>query len=274
MEEISRMTEQQPRKPKNEPIGNLITAAAIIYGAQYFEPMMGTEAVWMMPALMLIAGYLGLAGIVQSLQFLHNQIRRYYARNYHTGSKGTSHWATEKQIKAAGLHRMDTEGVFLMLDEWGNAARIKLFLVGTDTAKESIFSRLKITEEGPGYCHFPAHYDEEYFKQLTAEKFVTRFHKGKTRREWIKIRRRNEALDCRVYNLAAYAILNPKMDAVERNLLAKVERQKTSELIEPDTQTKTPPEPTTTKPRTKRKSSTRDHLRRRRRQSNWVHGWK
>ena len=77
-----------------------------------------------------------------------------------------------------------------------------------NTAKELVFGRLKIEEPGPGYCHFPESYDDEYFKQLTAEKCVTRFHKGFARREWIKMRPRNEALDCRVYAIAAYAILN------------------------------------------------------------------
>ena len=37
---------------------------------------------------------------------------------------------------------------------------------------------------------------------------MTKFHKGFSRREWINTRPRNDALDCRVYNMAAYAILN------------------------------------------------------------------
>jgi phage terminase large subunit GpA-like protein len=59
-------------------------------------------------------------------------------------------------------------------------------------------------ESGPGYCHFPMIRDAEYFKQLTAEAVVTRFHKGRPIREWKKRDSdRNEALDCRVYALAA-----------------------------------------------------------------------
>ncbi len=55
----------------------------------------------------------------------------------------------------------------------------------------------------PGYCHFPKH-GEEYFKQLTAEKLVTvKDKRGFPRREWRKVRERNEALDCRVYARAA-----------------------------------------------------------------------
>ena len=48
-----------------------------------------------------------------------------------------------------------------------------------------VFSRLQIDEVGEGYCHFPIHYDEEYFAMLTAEYCVTRFHKGVARREWV-----------------------------------------------------------------------------------------
>ncbi len=50
-----------------------------------------------------------------------------------------------------------------------------------------------------GFCHFPK-YGEEYFKQLTAERLVTvKDKRGFPRREWRKLRERNEALDCRVY---------------------------------------------------------------------------
>jgi phage terminase large subunit GpA-like protein len=48
-----------------------------------------------------------------------------------------------------------------------NIGKVRLFPVGVDTAKELIYSRLKIAGHGPGYCHFPSRYDDEYFKQLT-----------------------------------------------------------------------------------------------------------
>lgn len=60
----------------------------------------------------------------------------------------------------------------------------------------------------PGYVHFPTGVDEEFFKQLTAENLVTRQdRRGFSRYEWVKIRDRNETLDCRVYaRAAAYAL--------------------------------------------------------------------
>ncbi|MBF0160337.1 MAG: phage terminase large subunit family protein [Magnetococcales bacterium] len=85
-----------------------------------------------------------------------------------------------------------------------NKGRVPLFMVGVDSAKDAIYARLRIKAAGPGYCHFPLERDEEWFKQLTAERVTTRYHKGRPMREWIKRDSdRNEALDCRVYAMAA-----------------------------------------------------------------------
>jgi phage terminase large subunit GpA-like protein len=91
---------------------------------------------------------------------------------------------------------------------------VDLFTIGVDEAKGILFSRLRKTEKGPGYYHFPAHYDEEYFLQLTAEKVVTRFQRGFPIREWVKTRPRNEALDINVLAYAALKLLNPVWDAL------------------------------------------------------------
>jgi len=104
-----------------------------------------------------------------------------------------------------------------------NKAKIKLFSIGTDTAKEQIFSYLQVSEEGAGFCHFPMEYDEEYFLQLTAEKRVTKYRKGFKFQEWVKTRPRNEAIDCRVYGFAALLILNPVFSAIKKVLTPKEE---------------------------------------------------
>jgi phage terminase large subunit GpA-like protein len=93
---------------------------------------------------------------------------------------------------------------------------VDLYQVGVDDAKGIIYARLKITEVGPGYCHFPIDRDLEYFEQLAGEKLVTRYHKGFAKKEWVKTRARNEALDCRVYAFAALKILNPVWSAIEK----------------------------------------------------------
>lgn len=96
-----------------------------------------------------------------------------------------------------------------------NKLRVKLFSIGTDTAKQMTYSRLKIHTPGAGYCHFPSDYPEEYFKQLTAERIQTKFVNGHPARVWVlKKGKRNEALDCRAYGLAALHIFNPNLDAL------------------------------------------------------------
>ena len=91
------------------------------------------------------------------------------------------------------------------------ARRVDLFGVGVDEAKVVVQRRLGITSPGPGYCHFPAEREPEYFAQLTAEKLLTKYLRGFAVREWHKTRDRNEAFDCRVYALAALKILNPNI---------------------------------------------------------------
>ena len=66
---------------------------------------------------------------------------------------------------------------------------------------------------GEGFCHFSMSYNDQYFQALTSEKPVTRYYKGRPRIEWIlPPGRRNEALDCRVYNMACIEVLNPNFE--------------------------------------------------------------
>jgi phage terminase large subunit GpA-like protein len=95
-----------------------------------------------------------------------------------------------------------------------NVAKCPLFPIGVDTVKSLLFARMRIDEPGAGYIHFSDRLNEEYFRQLTAEKVVTRFHKGFKKRVFEKIRARNEALDCMVYSYAAYAILGINVNSM------------------------------------------------------------
>ena len=61
-----------------------------------------------------------------------------------------------------------------------------LYGVGTDTAKEAIFARLSTDSESTT-LHFPNDVDEEYFKQLTAEKRVTKWIRGKKSLVWLSL---------------------------------------------------------------------------------------
>jgi phage terminase large subunit GpA-like protein len=79
---------------------------------------------------------------------------------------------------------------------------LKLWSIGTDTAKDHIFNRLGLTH-GPGAMHFHNKLDAEFYEQLLAERPQTRWHKGRAIREYIKPNgARNEVLDCVVGNLA------------------------------------------------------------------------
>jgi phage terminase large subunit GpA-like protein len=106
-------------------------------------------------------------------------------------------------------------------------AGVLLYLVGTNIIKDKLFGQFKVEEPGPGYCHFPVGYDEEHYKQLGAEKRVKKLKKfdkndphGYSQYSYKKIRSRNEALDCRVYGIAALEHLNPNFPALlaEENL--------------------------------------------------------
>lgn len=103
-----------------------------------------------------------------------------------------------------------------------NKYRALLLPLGVDTAKELIFDRLAIENPGPGYMHFNQACDEEYFLQLTAEHCITKYNKGFPTKVWVKKdTRRNEALDCEVYALAAYTLLNANMPVLAKKMQAR-----------------------------------------------------
>ena len=95
-----------------------------------------------------------------------------------------------------------------------------LYGVGTDSAKEAVFARLA-TDPDQTTLHFCSDLDEEYFKQLTAEKRITKFVRGRKTLAWKQIRPRNEALDTLVYNFAAIYILNPNFESIEHKILTQ-----------------------------------------------------
>ena len=77
--------------------------------------------------------------------------------------------------------------------------------LGVDQAKTLIYARLKLSDPGPGYLHFPADpaFDDEYFAQLAAEQLVRKSRGSRVFSEWKQLRPRNEALDCLILALAA-----------------------------------------------------------------------
>lgn len=89
--------------------------------------------------------------------------------------------------------------------------------VGTDNAKEVIYNRLKLQPDGdrpvPGLIHFPADdliCDGDELKQLTSETKKWIMARGRRVLRWDASKKRNEALDCFVYALAALRISQEK----------------------------------------------------------------
>jgi phage terminase large subunit GpA-like protein len=150
--------------------------------------------------------------------------------------------------------------------------RYRLTMVGTDTAKELIYGWYGVNNPGPGYCHYPVagdgpqvydEYGDAYFDMATAEHYVLTHRRGHPIRVWEKENsRRNEALDCRVYNLAAIRILL-------QHYGCKLE----SDGVTP------PPVPETPKPEPEKKDLTINQARRQqnsrsRRGGGFTNGWR
>jgi phage terminase large subunit GpA-like protein len=93
---------------------------------------------------------------------------------------------------------------------------ICLKVIGTSVAKTTVHARLRQTEQGARFMHYPHGngFDGEYFEQLGAEAPKQVKRRGYVFTEWHKIRSRNEALDLEVLALAAIEILNPDWQAL------------------------------------------------------------
>ncbi len=86
----------------------------------------------------------------------------------------------------------------------------RLWIVGTDTAKQTLFGRLSRGES----VRFSGDLPPVWFEQATSERAVVRYRRGQPVRSFERIPgRRAEALDCLVYAHAARAILNPDWQA-------------------------------------------------------------
>ncbi|EGV2901697.1 phage terminase large subunit family protein [Salmonella enterica] len=95
-----------------------------------------------------------------------------------------------------------------------NQRGVFLCEIGTDTAKEMIYARLKEPPSPPDSAspytfRFPDNpeiFSEVEAKQLVAEELVEKVVNGKIKLQWDAKKRRNEALDCLVYAYAAYRV--------------------------------------------------------------------
>ena len=107
------------------------------------------------------------------------------------------HSSRDRPIIATAPTKMDVDWQGKRVPEG-----VKLWLLGTDTAKDHLFNRLHLVE-GPGAMHFHQGLSLDFFEQLLAERAQVTWRKGRAIREYIKPNgARNEVLDCSVGNLA------------------------------------------------------------------------
>ncbi len=159
-----------------------------------------------------------------------------------------------------------------------NGRKVDLFLVGADEAKLTVMRRLAVERPGPGFCHVPSDRGADWYNQLTAEKLMTRYVKGFPVREWHQTRPRNEALDCRVYALAALKIANPSFKRAAERLAGGME-DAPAPRPPVKTKRKAPPKPVEEKPPEERKPRATESgaIKRsgslKRKRGGWVQNW-
>lgn len=112
-----------------------------------------------------------------------------------------------------------------------NQLKAKIFILGVDSGKEILMTRLTTVDEGPGYCHFPINadrgYNETYIKGLNSEQRVINMKDGRPVIKWVKKSgTRNEPLDLRIYSTAAAEILRPDWDVLEKRVKAGINYMK------------------------------------------------
>lgn len=176
--------------------------------------------------------------------------------------------------------------------------RIRLMLIGTDTAKDTIFSRLlqqplarqenelygPLTDQPvtlhPAYMHFRAACcDEEYFKQLVSEKPEKKKVSGRWRRVYTQIRERNEALDIAVLCLAALRLIKPNWKQLIERLSIKAKTGPKMDLVStscPEAFSEQPAEnfPASGKDKQITPVPAKHSPRRFPRRGGWVNGWR
>lgn len=148
-------------------------------------------------------------------------------------------WLKKMQAKGRriyGVKGMGGPGIPLIYKKTRNTSEnVEIFILGVDSGKEIIMTRLKTEDVGPGYCHFPINtelgYNEMYIKGLNSEQRVIRMKEGHAVIKWVKKSgARNEPFDIRNYATAAVEILKPDWDVLERKIKAGINYMKAGQV--------------------------------------------
>lgn len=86
---------------------------------------------------------------------------------------------------------------------------VKVWQIGTDTAKHLLYGRMRLGTVGTGFVHVPKAFEEtDEFEQMTAARLLPVVVQGKHSLRWITPQgKREEAGDCQVYAYAAACYL-------------------------------------------------------------------
>ena len=106
---------------------------------------------------------------------------------------------------------------------------IKLYKVGVDLAKETLYSRSQISQPGAKFLNFPSDLDTNWYEGFCSEVQVTKHTNGRPYLVWeVLAGVRNEVLDTAVYALAAAelcGISRISWSSLERKLFEQIKEE-------------------------------------------------
>lgn len=141
---------------------------------------------------------------------------------------------------------------------------VRLYMVGTDTAKDLLFGRLRLRNPGPGYVHFSSDLSDEFYLGLTAEQRVLKKLAKGYEYAWTPIRDRNEPLDCTVYAMFCASAIG--LDVATESRWARMEQSLKDNVIVPVAPVE--PLPDAIRPMTQIMQPARPS------RGGWVRGWR
>lgn len=139
-----------------------------------------------------------------------------------------------KRVYAIKGRNMINEGLIHPNPTFIKNYGIHLILLGVNNGKEQILQMCD-PESTIFKSHFPLaeefNYTLEYFNQLFSEKRVLRTVNGSAQYVWESIRKRNEALDCRVYAYCALKFILPRWDNYKSIFTKQENKVKTNNVV-------------------------------------------
>lgn len=135
---------------------------------------------------------------------------------------------------------------------------VKLYSIGTDTAKDLIHGRLQVTQPGPGFLHLSKYLPDDFFIHITNEVRVIKQTKKGELSAWVLKREglRNECLDCLVMILfCAHKIALHRKTNAEWSVLESIVQPNQHDIFalpvpkDPENGPLIPPKPPTNQPR-------------------------